>query len=207
MLSIDFLSSLFLRLRLNIKRRPVIRITPMQRWKRIGRNLVHENRWFKLWADDYKISEGKTVAPYYVIEESDWVHVVALNETQEVLTVRQYRPGREIVCLELPGGAIDENEDPLFAAQRELLEETGYTARNWELIFSPFANPARQTNRIHCFFATGLENTGVTKFDENEAIESEFFAIPELKFKCLNGEFAQSMHIGMFLMTLDCKGL
>lgn len=179
----------------------------METWKRLGRDLVHENRWFKLWADDYEIPEGKRVAPYYVIEESDWVQVVALNEKQEVLTVRQFRPAREIVCLELPGGAIDVDEDPQLAAQRELEEETGYTAKSWELIFSPFVNPARQTNRIHCFFATNLENTGITHFDENEAIESEFVAISELKGKCLNGEFPLAMHIGLLLMTLDKKGL
>ena len=52
--------------------------------------------------------------------------VVALTTGDEVVLVREYRPGPEELLLELPGGAIDDGEDPLEAARRELLEETGY---------------------------------------------------------------------------------
>lgn len=66
------------------------------------------------------------VVDYDVKSEPDVVAVVALTTSGEVVLVREYRPGPEELLLELPGGGIDRGEDPLDAARRELLEETGY---------------------------------------------------------------------------------
>ena len=87
--------------------------------------------------------------------------------------------------------------------ERELKEETGYTAEHWELVFSPFANPARQTNRIHCFLARGLTDTGKKALDLTEEIEHELLAIPELKRRIFEGEFAQAMQIGTLFVALE----
>src|SRR5918997_2086549 len=60
--------------------------------------------------------------------EGETVAVVAFTPAQEVVLVREFRPGPEAELLELPGGAIDAGEGPVEAARRELLEETGYEA-------------------------------------------------------------------------------
>ena len=75
--------------------------------------------------------------------------------------------------------------------------------RNWEHIFSPFANPARQTNRIHSFLATELEDTGRRDFDHAEDIEHFFLSLPELKEHIHAGEFSQSLHIATVYTALD----
>src|SRR5262245_58252360 len=57
----------------------------------------------------------------------DWVNVLALTTDGQVVLLRQYRPGIDRVCLEIPGGMIEPGEDPIAAGVRELAEETGYT--------------------------------------------------------------------------------
>src|SRR5580700_9729230 len=65
---------------------------------------------------------------FSLIECVDWVNVIAMTDDRHVVLVRQFRVGTAEVCLEIPGGMVDEGEQPRDAAARELAEETGYTA-------------------------------------------------------------------------------
>lgn len=177
----------------------------MKHWKQRSSESVHRDKWISLRADECELPNGSIISPYYVLEEKDWIHVVAENDNNEVLGIRQYRYAGDSVCAEIPAGCIEANETPLQAAQRELKEETGFEADQWELVFSPFANPARQTNRIHVFKATGLKDTGTKDLDENEEIEHFFISIKELKKKIYSGEFSQALQIASVLAVFDEK--
>jgi 8-oxo-dGTP pyrophosphatase MutT (NUDIX family) len=141
--------------------------------------------------------------PYYVIEESDWVHVFAISADAMILTVRQFRYAAEVFCTELPGGIVDPGEAPLEAAKRELREETGFEAGDWQEVGSTFANPARQTNKVHIFVATNLTK-GSPSLDQSEDIESSFMSVSEIEAAIKSGLFSQALHVAGFYMAMQC---
>ena len=176
-------------------------MTPLP-WKKLSSRDVVRDRWVRLRADRCEIAPGKIIEPYYVMEEPEWVHAIAFDAAQRVLLVHQYRHGAEAMVWELPGGAGDPGEDPLRSVQRELREETGAVADNWRPIGAFFANPARQTNRIHGFVAEHARILHAQDLDDTETIECRFFTVAEVLALIASGAFAQSMHVALFYRAL-----
>ncbi len=81
-----------------------------------------------------------------VLEAPSWCNVVALTPERRVVVVRQFRFGTGTVTTEIPGGVVDQGEEPEETARRELREETGYTAERWKSLGAVEPNPAFQTN-------------------------------------------------------------
>ena len=132
-----------------------------QPWRVLASKTLLRDRWIDVRADHCVTAGGHEIAPYYVLSYPDWVHVVALTDAEELVLVEQYRHGVGRSVLELPGGVIDAGDaSPLAAGQRELLEETGYAARDWRTVSTLYPNPAIQTNRCHAVLATGCHRVG-----------------------------------------------
>ncbi len=176
------------------------------RWQKLASRDVVRDRWVRLRADRCELSPGQILDPFYVLEEHEWVHTVALDRDHRVLLVRQYRYPVDAFTWELPGGWVNPGEDVLAAAQRELIEETGATARRWRHVASPFPNPARQTNRVHAYVAEGTVVSRPTSLDASEAVESAFFSLPEVFGLIRDGSFSQANHIALLYLVLDHLG-
>lgn len=120
-------------------------------------------------------------ADFFVIDTRDWVNVIAVTPQNEMLMVEQYRHGIDEFSLEIPGGVIDDGESPKEAAQRELLEETGYEGEQWFYLGKSSSNAAIMNNWTHTWLATGCRARGFQNLDEHEEIKVSL--IP--KKKCL----------------------
>ena len=103
------------------------------------------------------------------------VAIVALLDDGRVLLERQYRYPIAKACIEIPAGKLDPNEDPLLCAQRELAEETGYTATKWSYIRRIHPVISYSTEFIDIYLAQGLV-PGASHLDEEEFLD--VFAAP-----------------------------
>src|SRR5215472_13148091 len=90
---------------------------------------------------------------------ADYISIVALTPSGKIPIVRQYRPALEAFAWELPAGLVDPGEDPADGCRRELLEETGFTARAVHALGENSACTGRLNNRIHNFFVEAGERT------------------------------------------------
>src|SRR4051812_31730023 len=96
-------------------------------WRLGARTPGHDYRVFK--TAFVEAFHPRTGAPkqFSLIDAVDWINVIALTADERVVLLRQFRPGANGICLEIPGGMMEPGEDPCTAAARELAEETGYT--------------------------------------------------------------------------------
>jgi ADP-ribose pyrophosphatase len=135
---------------------------------------------------------------FSLIECVDWVNVIALTSDERVVLIRQYRPGVDRVCLEIPGGMIDPGEAPLAAAARELAEETGYTGGTLELIGRVAPNPAIQNNTLFTVLARGVTLTQAPMPDAGEVIQVSTATLAECQRHLRDGEIDHALVLVAF---------
>jgi len=161
---------------------------------------------FRLRRDRAEHPETGHVGDYFVLENPDWVNVVALTPAREVLLVRQWRHGTAAVELELPAGLVDGEESALEAAARELREETGYRAERLTLLGQVAPNASFQHNTCFTVLAEGCVPDGPTRFDAGEDIELVVEPVARIPTLLREGRFRNAMvHIGL-LWWLESLG-
>lgn len=165
----------------------------MQPWIQENEECCYENRLFKVLKRRNRSPLSGKSSDFYVVSTFDWVNVIAITSDQRFVMVQQYRHGSNRVTLEIPGGAVDANEDALEAAKRELREETGYAADRWIALGVAEPNPAIQNNRCTTFLALNAQVAGPLDPDENEEIAVVVMSWAEVKAKVISGEIRHAI--------------
>ena len=133
-----------------------------------------------------------------VVRHAGSAVMMAVDGKNRILLVRQYRLPAERYLWELPAGRLDPGETPLKAARRELVEETGYKAREWTKLASFWVSPGYVQERMTIFLAGDLTEGRATPM-EDEKIEVGWFPAKQLAEMIAKGEIqdAKTM-IGYF---------
>ena len=174
---------------------------PIQPWK------VHESKYIhpRFRVDKAELANGKFLDAI-VFEFRSWANIVALTKDNEVVLIRQYRHGVREVLWEIPGGVVEDGEDPLDGVRRELLEETGYTASEFIQVGKAYPNPALQTNTVHYYLALNAEKVTGQSLDDGEDIEVHLVPLEELIAMVRRGEFPHALMVAALLHALAHLG-
>lgn len=145
--------------------------------------------------DHVRLANGIELEEFHVLEYPDWVSVLCLTRADEVVLVQQYRHGIGQVTLELPAGALGAGEDPLEAARRELLEETGYASDDWHALGTVVPEPSRHSNRAHLFLARQSRYVQPPELDDAEAIAVQVRPLAEVLHLADTGAIGHGIHV------------
>lgn len=177
------------------------------KWKILSSEYLFKDRWFKVRKDICETPEGKRVDPYYVYEFPTWVGALPVTSDGKFIMVKQYRHALGEVCIEVPGGCVDDTDrDTREAIARELKEETGYTFSSYEYLGRISANPSTNTNLLHMYLARGGEKTSAQQLDANEEIEVVLYSLEELKQLLRENRIVQAMHVSCIIYALEKTG-
>lgn len=157
-------------------------------WKLVQKNLIHTNKFgYKVYNDDVITPKNKP-GTYFYIDHFGYSFVVALTQDMKVAMVRQWRYPTDTEFLELPAGGLDENEDPLAAAKRELKEETGGESEKWVKLSEYWL--ADGVAKIKGYLYLALDTSfGKNHFDPTEKMQLEFLDFGEAVSGVLDGRF------------------
>jgi ADP-ribose pyrophosphatase len=167
-------------------------------WRLGTRVPAHDYRVFSTAFVDGEHPRTGVHKQFSLIEAVDWVNVIALTPERRVVLIKQFRVGSDAICLEIPGGMVDDGEDPATAAARELAEETGYTATRWERLGEVSPNPAIMTNRLHSFLARDAVQTQPQRLEGSEVIDVELASLDDCHAAIRDGGIDHALVIVAF---------
>ena len=173
--------------------------------KRMGRELAYQGTVLKVYKDHMKFSNGNT-------EDWDFIHhdgaaaVIPVMDDGKILMVKQYRNALERDTLEIPAGKREKGEQPDETARRELQEEVGATAREWQSLGEVIASPGCYDEVLYLYLARDL-TFGAQHPDEDEFLNVERIPFDELLRRCLQNEVQDAKTVAAVLKAKLLFGL
>jgi ADP-ribose pyrophosphatase len=182
---------------------------PLEAWQVLGERVVYDNLpWLRLIEQHVLLPNGRHIERYLVSEGPDVVMMFPVTPEGQVIFVEQYKHGMGMLSLDLPAGYMDESDpSPLFAAQRELEEETGYRSERWTHLGSLFMSPNRSRGQIHYFLAEDCRPVGHQHLDPTEELRIHLRRLEDIPGMMVDGSVRTISSIaGMALGVLAVRG-
>lgn len=174
-------------------------------WKIKETERVLDSEYVKVDKDDVLLPHGREIKDFYKVTIKDCAAIVALTADGKVVLKKEYRHcyGEELI--EIPAGVLEENEEPLNAAKRELEEETGYRSEKWTYLGKTVESSAKLTNYMYIYLAEDCEKVSGQKLDYGEAIEVLEVGLDKAVEMIMNNEIICSSSIGAILKVERMK--
>lgn len=162
-------------------------------WDVIESEYLFRKPWLTARREHVRLPTGAEIKDFYVLEYPEFCNVIAVTKDGRFVMERQYRHARQLTAIEIPAGCVEEGEDPMEAAKRELYEETGYGGGEWRKLMTICPNSGACTNLSHTFVATGVEKLSAQHLEDSEDIKVVLLSRDEVLRMLRNDEFQQAM--------------
>ena len=173
-------------------------------WKVRGETeLLDASPFLKVSAQRIELPDGRIIDNFYQLAMPDFAAILAESEDGRIVVLRCYRHGVRRVCLTVPGGHLAPGEDPLAAAKRELLEETGYEGHEWHSLGQFVTNANHRCQTAHFFRARGCRKVRAASSGDLEESEVLLMRRAEVLAAFRAGEFPFVSLVALFGLALD----
>lgn len=162
----------------------------LQPWKTLSRRtILKHSKYLTVESHTVELPDGQIISDWPWVITPDYINVLAMTEDNKFLCFRQTKYGIEGTSLAPVGGYLEPNEEPLVAAQRELLEETGYTASEWIDLGCYTISGNRGVGKAYLFLARGAYQVQDAHADDLEEQQLLQLTHPEIERALTTGEF------------------
>ena len=165
--------------------------------KQLSREEVYSGPVFTVTRDEVLLPDGKK-GRRDLVHSSGGVVILPLDGEGNVTLVRQFRYAHGRVLLEAVAGKLEKGEEPFAAAQRELREETGFTAEKWDFLGAIETSPGFLTEKLYLYLARGLTG-GTMDLDEGEFLEPVRFGLEEAAAMAADGRLSDAKTMAVLL--------
>jgi ADP-ribose pyrophosphatase len=170
-------------------------------WQLLDRKTVYDSKFLKVYEDRVRLSNGKEIDDYTVVEKPSVVMVVATDVDNNLIVLHEYKYAADETLLTLPAGHKKNDEMPIDAAKRELLEETGYGEGVFEEVGILRDYPTKDLHKVFVVRAKDVSQTADTKHEATEVISYELITIEKLKQQIKNKEWKSSSALASLTLS------
>ena len=172
--------------------------------KRSCEVLLDRPPWFEVSVEEVELPGGKIVSDYHQIRMPHFTADFAVTQDINIMVMRCYRHAVGEVTLTMPGGMLEAEEDPIAGIKRELLEETGYIAHEWQSLGTFLGNSTRGCGTYHLFFARGAHQIQPPDSGDLEEMELLLWKKSDVETAIEKGQVKSLGVITMLLLGLRC---
>ena len=176
-------------------------------WKIKKTERILDSEFVKVDKDDVTLPQGREIKDFYKVTIKDCAAIMAITPDNRIILKKEYRHcyGKELI--EVPAGVLEDGEEPIQAAKRELEEETGYTSEKWAYLGKTVESSAKLTNYMYIYLAEDCKKVSNQKLDYGEDIEVIEVGLNEAIEMIMNNEIICNSSIGAILKAARIKGL
>lgn len=169
-------------------------------WKTLETKTIINDYHVTLKKNKVELPDGAVIDDFYTVTIPDAAMIAAITPDNKIILKTEYRYACQCDVIECPAGMLNPDEsDPLEAAKRELLEETGYASDDWTYLGYTWESTSKLTNKMHLFLAKNCKKVAGQQLDENEHLDVFEVPLDEAVEMVLKGEICanSSAHVIM----------
>jgi ADP-ribose pyrophosphatase len=174
-----------------------------ENWQVLASEVIIHDAFLTVEMQQLQLPDGKVIDNWSIIDAHDYAMIVAENEAGELLILDGYRHGLGRSSWQVVGGHIEQDEEPLATAQRELLEEAGYASNEWTSLGSFIVDANRRVSQAHFFLARRACQSTKLISDDLEQSEIKWVSPAEAKQALRDGRVAISSSALALALALD----
>ena len=164
------------------------------------KKLIHQGNLISLYKERVDLPDDKHTH-FDIVSHPGGSVIAAINDQNEVCLLKQWRHAVRQFVWEFPAGCIEENEEPLIAAKRELEEETGVVAQEWQDLGHILATPGYSNEVLYFFRAENL-STGTLNLDDAEQLEAHWLPLDDIYEMVKTGKISDAKTMALLTKIL-----